>query len=192
MADIVYSNGAPNQHNGNAMGDFLQSEDFTLAAPNFISTITFWDLEAGPGDFKGSLYWAIQKDAAGIPGAIVASSTNASVLRSATGLTDTSGLFFEFKDIFNIAPTALSAGKYWLTLHDGPLGNTDFADFYWEWSNDDGNGQEFDLIANAGWDSNFAEHAFQLSNVPEPASLLLLATVLVPFAVRRLQTSRKG
>ena len=191
-ADIIFDNGAPNQHNGNEMTDFLQSEDFTLTAPALLATVTFWDLQLSPSDYRGSLYWAIQQNAAGTPGAIIASGTTAAVAHTATGLQDTNGLgFSEFINTFSIDQTSLATGTYWLTLHDGPIANTNFADFYWEWSNDNGDGQEFDQIANTGWDSNLAEHAFQLGTVPEPGSIILLATVLGGLGLRMFRSSRK-
>ena len=192
---VVFDNGAPNQHGGNAMGDFLQAEDFTLANPTQIDSVTFWDLELSGADYKGSLYWAIQLDAGGTPGAIVATGTTSSVTRTATGLMDTSGTYSEVKDVFDIAASLSGGVKYWLTLHDGALADNNFADFYWEWSADNGNGEEFDLVQNTVWDSNLADHAFQLAGpapVPEPGSILLLVTVLGGLGVCRFRASRKG
>ena len=139
----------------------------------------------------GSLFWAIQSDSGGSPGATVASGTTSNVSRQATGLKDSSQTFIEFENTFDIPITNLFAGTYWLTLHDGPLAATDFADFYWEWSSDFGNGQEFDLIASAGWDSNFADHAFAL-NVPEPSSisLMLIALLVAGFGARKSRAMR--
>ena len=197
-ADVVFNNGSPNQHNGNEMTDFLQSEDFTLGAAATVNSVTFWNLQGVPADYNGSIYWAIQADAAGTPGGIIASGTTAAVTRAATGLFATNG-FAEFSNIFSIAPTALSAGPtYWLTLHDGPTSDSNFADFYWEWSNDNGNGEEFDLVQNTVWDSNLADHAFLLegttSAVPEPrfVSLLLMAIILGGLGIRKWQSLRNA
>src|SRR5215831_18247094 len=118
---IVYDNGGPNQHGGSDMTDFLESENFTLTQQTIITDVHFWNLQLQASDYKGSLYWAIQANAAGTPGAILASGTTSAVTRAATGLTDTSGIYSEFTDSFNIAPTLLGAGTYWVTLHDGPI-----------------------------------------------------------------------
>jgi hypothetical protein len=179
---IAFSNGGPNQHGGNEMTDFLQSDVFTLSGTTEIIGVNFWDLEGSAGDYKGSVYWAIQQNAGSQPGAIIASGVTSSVIRTATGLFDTSGFFAEVEDQFGINPIFLTPGTYWMTLHDGPTSLTSFSDFYWEWSHDTGSGQEYDLIANAGWDSNGAAHAFLLTTVPEPASLVLVALGLGMFA----------
>ncbi|HYM36430.1 MAG TPA: PEP-CTERM sorting domain-containing protein [Steroidobacteraceae bacterium] len=177
------------------MTDFLQSENFSLLALTNLNSVTFWNLQLSSADYLGSIYWAIQADSAGTPGTIIDSGTTSSVTRVATGLTDNTGTFAEYSNTFDLPLVQLAAGTtYWLTLHDGPLTSTDFADFYWEWSNDFGDGQEFDQIANAGWDSNLAEHAFSLTGVPEPStvSLLLAALLFGSFGMRKLSASRKN
>ena len=187
---IVYDNGGPNQHGGSDMTDFLQSEDFTLTQKTTITDVHFWNLQLQASDYKGSLYWAIQADAAGAPGAILASATTSAVTRAATGLKDISGIYSEFADSFDITATTLNAGTYWLTLHDGAITDSNFADFYWEWTADNGNSQGFDLVANTGWNAALSENAFQLS-VPEPGSILLLVTILGGLGVSRFRFLRK-
>src|SRR5215472_14331618 len=85
---IVYDNGGPNQHGGSDMTDFLESEDFTLSGATIISDVNFWNFQLLASDYKGSLYWAIQANAAGTPGDTIASGLTSAVTRAATGLTD--------------------------------------------------------------------------------------------------------
>lgn len=189
---IVYNNGGPNQHGGSDITDFLESEDFTLSGATIISDVDFWNFQLVAGDYKGSLYWAIQADARGTPGAIIASGTTPAVARAATGLTDTSGIYSEFTDSFNIAPTELGAGTYWLTLHDGPITDSNFADFYWEWTADNGNSQAFDLVAGGPWNAALSENAFELSGpVPEPRSIVLVGTILACLGLSRSRLFRR-
>ena len=191
---VVYDNGGPNQHGGSGMADFLQSEDFTLAGATTITDVHFWNFQLVTGDYKGSIYWAIQSNAAGTPGAIVASGTTSAVTRSATGLKDTSGTYFEYTDSFNIAPTLLGAGTYWLTLHDGAISDSNFADFYWEWTNDNGNSQEFDLVGGGPWVAALTEDAFQLTGttIPEPGSVVLLVTILGGLSLSKFRFLRRA
>jgi len=181
LADtVVFNNSAPNQHNGNEMSDFLQADMFIFGATTELNAVRFWDLQGIPADYKGSLYWDIQQDAAGTPGAIVASGTTSAVTQLQTGLKDMTNTYSEYQDDFGISTISLGAGTYWLILHNGGFSDTNYTDFYWEWSQDNGKGQEYDLIANTAWDSNNASHAFELldntTSVPEPSSIVLLAT----------------
>ena len=177
---IVYDNGGPNQQGGNGMGDFVQGESFTLNGTTTLTGVRFWDLE-GAGQYSGSINWYILSDCGG-PCNFLAQG-NASGTHVATGQVDASGQFSEFDNSFAISAT-LAAGNYWLFLHNGPVlggGNDAFTDFYWEWTSGGAGptGQEYDLIANAGFDDNGQEHAYQLTATPEPGSLALLGSGLI-------------
>jgi hypothetical protein len=75
----------------------------------------------------------------------------------------------------------LSAGTYWLVLHNGPTNAIPPTDFFWEWS--DGNAGDSlsqDLATpNQPWLGNSAELALQLQDVPEPGSLFVSGAVLL-------------
>lgn len=174
---IVYDNGGPNQQSGNEMTQWIQAEDFSLAADTLVTSIHFWDIEdPSGGPYQGSISWAFYADAGGMPGAPIASGTEAAVTRTFLqgGVL---GFYDEFSNSFNIAGVPLLAGTtYWLGLHNGPL-TTDFrANFYWETTNNNGTlfGQEDETPFDGVWLSNGQEHAFQLDTVPEPATWSLL------------------
>jgi hypothetical protein len=119
-----------------------------------------------------------------MPGATVASGTatptGTATGRSAFGLN-------EFTYTFSTDMT-LSAGKYWLVLHNGPNSAIPPTDFFWEWSNGNaGDSLSQDLATpNQPWLGNFAEFALQVQDVPEPSSLVLSAAVLLGvWVVRR-------
>ena len=90
-----------------------------------------------------------------------------------------------FQNDFNIAVGGLAAGTYWLVLHNGPIGNTNFTDFYWDWTaaGSGNNGMEQSLNpAVPGFTTNGAEHAFALFGSPsalgspEPGAWVLVTS----------------
>lgn len=186
-AGIVVDNGLPNQSGGSELNEFLEADDFTLgAASTSLNLIRFWSLQSDASDYAGSIEWSIRQDAAGVPGAISASGsatpTGVDTLNSAFGLE-------EFRYEFAINAT-LAAGNYWLVLHNGPNASQPTTSFYWEWSQDTGNSQNFDLpVPTQGWTGNFSELAFQLedksTSVPEPATILLIGAGLAALVTRR-------
>ena len=192
---VIYNNGAPNLANGNEMTQWMQAEDFTLASPAVVNDVIFWDIEATSA-YQGSIYWSINANNAGTPGAQLFSGTEAAVTRTATG-----GSAFgltEFQNEFSIAPVSIPAGSYWLELHNGPVTSTTRADFYWETTGTGAGvfGQEDVAPFGDGFSSNGQEHAFELLNVeavPEPSTwawgLSLLGAVAFPRVRRR---SAKG
>jgi hypothetical protein len=187
----VYDNGAPNHESGNNMGYAFQAEDFALGAGTSINGISFWSLEAADA-YRGSISWAIVGDSGGMPtGSILASGTQSSVTRTSLG--SYFGLT-EFSNAFSLSsPLSLGAGTYWLVLHNGSFDNLgDPNEFLWETTlaNATARGMEsFD--GGVTWTSNFNEHAFQVSAVPEPASVLMLAAgMLVVSALRRRDQDR--
>jgi hypothetical protein len=190
-AGNVYDNGAPNHQSGNNMGFAYQSEDFTLGAGTSINAVSFWSLEEA-GAYRGSISWAIVGDSGGMPtGSILASGMQSSVTRTSLG--SYLGLT-EYSNVFNLSsPLALGSGTYWLVLHNGSFDDLgDPNEFLWETTaaNSTTRGMEsFD--GGVTWTSNFNEHAFQVSAVPEPASVLMLAAgMLLVSALRRRDQDR--
>jgi len=176
-AQIIYDNGPPNQQNGNEMTQWIQAEDFTLAAATTLTSVHFWDIEDPGGNiYQGEINWGLYTDAGGSPGTLFASGDETAVTRTFIqgGVL---GFYDEYSDAFNIAPVALAAGtRYWLALHNGPLATQFRADFYWETTNSNGTPTGHELIApfNGTWSDNSQEHAFYLDTVPEPSTWALL------------------
>ena len=194
---VVYSNGLPNQASGNDMNFSLQAENFVLASNTTISDIHFWSLEAANA-YRGGFSWALYTNASGAPGAAISSGFESLVTRTSLGAV--LGLGTEFKNEFDIAATALTAGTYWLVLHNGllsNLGDTDPA-FLWETTALAGRlgGQE-DLNDGFGFQGNGVEHAFQLTgpnavNVPEPMTGGLVAAALAALLFTRQRARRRS
>lgn len=188
----VIGSGAPNQSGGSDLNGFLEADNFTLASSVNIVQVTYWTLQGDVTDYAGSTDWSFHQDASGIPGTVVASG-NTVATGSATGNT-TLGLN-EFAYTFTLS-VPLTAGNYWLDLHNGPSASQPATSYYWAWSSGTGNSQSQDLSAAPSWETNDAELAFQLTTTdatttPEPASLALCGGALLAVAAFRRKMTAK-
>jgi hypothetical protein len=183
---IVYDNGAPDHLSGNNMGFAWQADGFTLGSSTALTDLTFWSLEAA-GAYRGSISWEIVSDGGGKPSStIIASGDTSAVTRTLLG--NYLGLD-EYSNGLSFGALSLGAGTYWLVLHNGSLSNLgDPNEFLWETTGPNASyaGMEtFDK--GASWSSNFNEHAFLVSAVPEPEAPAMLAggLLLLGLAMRR-------
>jgi hypothetical protein len=188
QAGIIFDNGAPDQVYGDNMSEFLVAEDFSLVGTRDVSNIRYWSIQASAQDYRGSTYWAIYSNNAGTPDTILHGGVTAAVVGVATG-SSTGFSYAEY--VFNI-PVAfqLTAGTYWLALHNGAISNGDAAEMLWSTTATGGglSGVYTGIPVTANWVSTAPqEHAFLLEGsepgtdpgqVPEPASIVLLASGL--------------
>lgn len=192
---VVYNNGAPNQLGGNNMSFAYQAEDFVLAANTTISDVHFWSLEAA-NSYRGGIYWALYGNTGGAPDALIADGFQGAVTRTSLGAVANFGT--EFRNDFDLnTATLLTAGTYWLVLHNGAFGNLDDngPDFLWETTAAKGFAGQEDF--GGGFSGNGAEHAFQLTgpnavNVPEPMTGGLVAAALAALMFTRQRARRRG
>lgn len=186
-ADPIYDNGLPDRQGGNNMGYAWQAEDFTIGAGQSPNAVTFWSLEEN-GAYRGSISWSILSAPGGTT---LASGTASNVARTSDG--SYLGLA-SYRNEFSFgADLALGAGTYWLVLHNGAFGNLgDPNEFLWASAAVNGSlaGME-SYDSGLTWTSNFAQHAFVLSAVPEPATVAMLAGgLLLAGCLRRREQDR--
>jgi hypothetical protein len=182
-------NGPPNQSGGSDLNSFLEADDFNSGANTGITHVQFWALASGLADFTGTIDWGFYTDAAGIPGAAVASGNSAATM-VATGAPQTFGLD-EYAVNFDVDATVSMNTVYWLVLHNGPSNTDPGTNFYWAWSSGASGNSQNQYLGDTNWISNDAELAFQVTAVPEPASLSLIAGGLFTGWLKRRNSKVK-
>lgn len=187
-ATFIVGNGPPDQSGGSDMNAFLEADSFVLLNASHVSNIRFWSLQVDSTDYAGSTFWAIFSDASGVPGSPLFSGS-----RVLTGVADGNTAFGmnEFRYQFPVS-FDLSAGTYWLVLHNGPPNTQPATNFYWAWASDSGNSQSDDLSLPLNWVGNDAALAFQIAaQAPEPATTCLVGGgLLAAWLARRKLTAK--
>lgn len=119
-AGLIYSNGNPDTNNVSSRGMtiFRVADDFTLGAGATVASVRFW-MVAEPGNFSGSITYAVYQDLGGALGSVVNTGTVSNIapllLNAIPG-----NIHSVYLVDFNLpALLALGAGTYWLELHDG-------------------------------------------------------------------------
>jgi hypothetical protein len=194
----IIGNGPPNQTGGSDLNAFLEADNFTLGGSFTITQIKYWSLQNTLSDYAGTTDWGFYTDASGVPGTALFSG-NTVAAGVATGNT-TQGLN-EFAYTFPVN-VVLGPGNFWLVLHNGPSNNIPGTTYYWAWSSDTGNSQSMDVVTMSNapviglnppiWSGNFTELAFELTTVPEPASMALVGGGLFAAWFVRRKIALKG
>jgi hypothetical protein len=190
-AATVFNNGVPDLISGTQMSEFIVADDFTLASSNTLSNIRFWSVQNAISDYNGSVAWAFYSNASNQPGISLFSGL-AAVAGVATGGSTGFGYNAYAYDI-PISVT-LSAGNYWLGLHNGPTSNTTALEMLWA-TTAVGQGT-LGKYLDGTWVDTTNEHAFRLdgvSPVPEAqAPAMLLAGLVTLTMMGRFRRSKKS
>ena len=201
---VVFDNGAPNGIDGrNIGGPFYTAEDFTLTSAQSLTSVRFWGLRQTtlPGAFTGQIYWEFRANAAGAPGAVLTSglSPATEAFRAPSVVPGNSSYQYDF----SVGSVNLSAGTYWLVLHNGPFGTTTTGNLFWETTAPNATSSAYQrngTITPFIITTPPANHlAFQINAadgapIPEPTTLVMLGMGLagVAGAVRRHRKAHKG
>ena len=193
-AGVIFTNGAPDQVSGDNMTQAIQAEDFVLFGTNNVTNIRFWTLQQTSADYSGKVWWAIFDNSAGHPGALL---QGGSTTAAAESLTGANSPFAGAEYVINLPVSfQLTAGTYWLALHNGELSDNGFAsDMLWGTTKTgfgvSGVYNIDDPLSTSGpWVSTDQEHAFLIEGeavapIPEPGTYALLSGGLVLVAVLR-------
>ena len=195
-AALIVDNGIPGVINpsGSNLSDTQQAQDFLLSSITSITSIRFWTLELSSTDYLNSIFWEIRNNSSGVPGTGVMAFGTSSSMRTASGTVSIAGTNYnQFQNDLTVNVNNLSAGFYWLTLHNGAITSTSFTDYYWSASDANNTaflGQEKGLNPLTSWSSNEQELAFQLygtssASTPEPATFGLGGIALIMIGLSR-------
>lgn len=160
---------------GNSPG-FRAADDFVLSADASISDVHWWGVSLSGGiDFQFTFY----SDDGGKPGAVLHTSDGS----LSTEVTANHGPFYS-SDL--TSSFSASAGtRYWISIFN----EADDAAWAWRAAGDPGNLSRQGVNPGAPWELEFSDLAFQLTSIPEPASLALFAIGLAGLGFSRRRRS---
>lgn len=191
-AQTVYSNGAPTNLNGNAIGQrFEQAHDFVLGASTSLGAFNWWAIVypySSPETIQADYTVSVYQNTEGSPGTSLFSQTFLSQTGTSDGSYCCANYLVDYKGYTfsaNLGGLTLGPGTYWISVTGFSVDNA-----YWLQAASNGSLAEHQSYGG-GWQSTgFAsgEGAFNLTatpatDVPEPASLALVASGFLGLAV---------
>jgi hypothetical protein len=195
-AAVIFANGTPDETKANSrsISLFRSADDFTLASASTIESIRFW-MVATNQSFAGTLSYAFYQDANGALGSVISSESISNVAPQSLG--QVPGFIYTTYLVDLNLPSVLNltAGTYWLELHDGAtLTTNNNADVYWAVAaNGPGNARQSQVPdIPAGQTVNAL--AFSLygnvstappSTVPEPSTITISLAGLIALGLMR-------
>jgi hypothetical protein len=184
----IYSNGGPNDINGWSISGIERADNFVLANDYTITGIRFWGSSfEQPSPYVGSIAWRIYDNVGGVPGSVLVSGISSPVPID-QGLQPSQRYQYQFDFATSFG---LTAGTYWLGVHNGQYDETPNGVLYWRSSDNNATTRSMRL-RSSGWVEEEDELAFEVygepvgtSVVPEPSTYAMFAIGLVGIGVVR-------
>lgn len=198
---VLYDNGVTDTDGGLVLA-YLWAADFTLGSATTVTGADGWfffkDLAEAPAEKV--FYWEILSNASDQPGSTLYSGTATATYDTWVDIGYAGADVYRYA--FDLGVLPLSSGVFWLALASSPYPSedisTDWASNYTSPFQGDQTRPSYVYYEGEGWDPaldpNGHEPQFRIlgtSAVPEPVSLLLLASGLLAVggvALRRRQT----
>jgi hypothetical protein len=186
---LIYNGGAPNFLEGSEMTQYIEGARFVLYLPAALESVTFWVEQANTNDanYNGSIAWFIYEDQSGSPGTLLDSGTDTPT-PTLTGRTQFGA--HEYVVNLDLGVVNLDSGTYWLGLHNGPLSDQTFGNFYFEGTDspapDAAIGQAQDAPYTGGFFGVAYHPAFEIEGqLPEPSPAVLVLAGMAALLIRR-------
>jgi len=206
-SSTIYNNGSPNQADGLDISGFIAADDFTLGTSATVSGVIFYasaNVDPFTSQFSGTIGYGLFTNDNGTPGTLMASGYDTNAVLSDTG----NSIFGteEYQIAISLPSIPISAGTYWLGLHEGAFGTPDDGTtIYWDTTSSQTGSLPMvtsDLSGSGGWYPGLSETTYDLAfaldgstsnaQTPEPSTFAPVLLFSVSLIVLRKASTRRS
>lgn len=207
-AQVIQNNGVPDNQDGFniTINQWRTANDFTIGASKkggttVLNSFDFWVLQQNQvASVTSSFFWQILADDGGSPGSTVVATgnvTNATGTLTSYTCCGTSTFLYAYLINASLGDISIGSGVFWLAV-GGYTTTSD--DGVWYWATSAQNGNQMQSQQGGPWENVSSEGAFVLygnssvpdSTVPEPATLVLMASGLASVAGFRIRRRKRA